>query len=169
MKKTPAKTSASKPATPWSLRIPYRVKIAATMGLALLIVLSLTSVTLYRLASRRIIEEFGQKLITVVVNGAQQIDGDVFAKLTRPVQMKSKPYLKIQALLRHLTAVNSHIHLRFFYTMAPTDKPGTWRYVVDSAAKDSKDFSPLGSTEDLSYDRRWMKQPQKPMAEDKLR
>src|ERR1039457_6346876 len=69
MKKTPAKTSASKSATSRSLRIPYRVKIVVTMGLALLIILSLTSLALYRLASRRIIEEFGQKLITVVVNG----------------------------------------------------------------------------------------------------
>ncbi len=165
MKKTLAKKSASKPTAPWSLRVPYRVKIAATMGVALLIVLSFTSYTLYRLASKRIIEEFGQKLITVVVNGAQQIDGDSFAKMTKPSQMKSKPYLKVQTLLRHLTAVNNHIHLRYFYTMAPTDKPGTWRYVVDAASNSSKDFSPLGSTEDLSYDRRWLKQPNKPMAE----
>ena len=72
------------------------MKIAAAMGLALLLVLSATSTVLYQLASRRIIEEFGQKLITVVVNGAQEIDGDAFSGLTRPSQMRSKAYRKIQ-------------------------------------------------------------------------
>jgi adenylate cyclase len=151
------------------MRVPYRVKIAAAMGLALLLVLSVTSTVLYQLASRRIIEEFGQKLITVVVNGAQEINGDAFAGLTRPSQMKSKAYRKIQKRLRSLKDVNSHIRLRYVYTMAPTDKPGVWRYVVDSAAADSKDFSPLGATDDFTYDPRWMKPIKKPMAEDKLR
>jgi adenylate cyclase len=151
------------------IRVPYRVKIAAAMGLCLLLVLSASSIGLYRLAARRIIEEFGQKLVTVVVNGTQGIDGDAFAKLTRPAQMKSKAYLKIQSRLRQLKSVNNHIRFRFVYTMAPTDKPGIWRYVVDSAAPDSKDFSPLGSTEDFTYDKRWLKPLKKPMAEDQLR
>ncbi len=151
------------------MRIPFRVKIAAVMGFGFLIVLSATSIILYRLAAQSIIEEFGQKLVTVVVNGAQNIDGDAFAKLTRPSQMSSKDYRKIQSRLRRLKTVNGQIRFRFLYTMAPTSKPGLWRYVVDSASEDSKDFSPLGATEDFTYDPRWLKPLRKPMAEDQLR
>ena len=152
-----------------ALRVPFQAKVAAAIGLAFLLLLSATSFVLYRLSARRIIEEFGQKLITVTVNGAQAIDGDAFAKLNRPSQMKSKAYRKIQSRLRLLKEVNSQVRLRYVYTMAPSDKPGIWRYVVDSADPDSKDFSPLGSTEDFTYDSRWMKPLKKPMAEDEMR
>ena len=151
------------------LRIPFQIKVAATTGLVLCLLVAVTSMTLYRLASRRIIEEFGQKLITVVVNGAQNIDGDKFAKLTKPSDMKSKTYKKIRNSLLHLRDVNSQVRLRYVYTMAPTDKPGIWRYVVDSADPSTKDFSPLNTTENFTANPAWMKTIRKPFAESNLR
>jgi adenylate cyclase len=150
-------------------RIPFRTKITVATSLVLLALLTLTSFWLYSLSSENIIKEMGRELISVTSSGAMDIDGDAFAKLTKPEQMNSPAYLRIQTHLRRLKAANSHIRLRYVYTMAPTDKPGIWRYVVDSADPASEDFSPLGNTEDFNYDPIWKKPLDHPLAEDKLR
>jgi class 3 adenylate cyclase len=160
----PVASPARKP-----MRIPYLVKVALATGLGFLILLSAASFTLYELAKRRIIEEFGQKLITVVVNGAKEIRGDQLESLTLPSQMKTQAYKDIRSILLRLKKTNSHVKLRYVYTMAPTQKPGVWRYVVDSTPPDSKDFSPLGSTEDFTYNPVWLKPLEEPIAEDQMR
>lgn len=150
-------------------RINFQTKIAVTTSATFLVLLSLTLFWLYRLASNELIKEMGQGLITMTSTGAVDIDGDEFARLTRPEQMASPAYKRIQDRLRRLRTANGHIRLRFVYTMAPTEKPGIWLYVVDAEDEHSPDFSALGAVEDFNYNPIWKKPLDRPIAEDKLR
>jgi adenylate cyclase len=149
-------------------RVPFRIKIALSTGLTFLVLLLISDYALYRLASHRVILEMGRELMSVTATGAMDIDGEDLLSLTKPEQTGSPTYRRIQERLRRVKEANAHIRFRFLYTMVPTEKPGIWRYVVDSEDPSSPDFSALGSTEDFSSDEVWKKPLEAPLAEDKL-
>ena len=103
----------------------------------------------------RLIGQFGQSLIVVANAGADRIDPDLFQSLHDPGQMNGSAYRAVreQLLAARSVAEKSSVPLRFLYTMAPTDRSDTWRYVVDSQPEklpngtDNPDFSALGATE----------------------
>jgi adenylate cyclase len=142
--------------------------MAATAGMILLVTAA-TSYVIYRVALREVTEQFGQKLMAVAASGAMDVDGDAFASLTGPEHVDTDAYRAVQARLRRLRDANRHIRMRFVYTMAPTERPGVWRYVVDSLDPGDESFSPPGSTEDFTYDPRWLGPVEQPFAEDQVR
>lgn len=150
-------------------RMRVRTKIAVAVSAAMLLVTSLLTYFVYRMAFREVTAEFGRKLMSVAASGAMDIDGAEHSGLQRPEQMHSPEYRRIQRRLRRLRNANSHIRLRYVYTMSPTDTPGIWRYVVDSESERSRSFSVLGATEDFYYNPVWLKPLEQPMAESELR
>jgi adenylate cyclase len=139
---------------PWrrwpGLRLRVRDKLALWFGAVMALVTALAVGMSYSVSVRTVVGEFGGKLETVAAGAALGIDGDRFAALREPEQMDSAEYRQIQAHLRRFRDANSHIRFRYFYTMAPTEKPGVWRYVVDTEAADSEEFSALGDEEDFT-------------------
>jgi adenylate cyclase len=142
----------------WLWRLRFRDKLALWFSIVILISTCLALWFSYVVTVRILIEKFGQNLKTIAASGAQSIDGDAFKTLHDPKQMQSPAYHRIREKLIHLrsAAQSCKVSLRFLYTMAPGDKPGIWRYVVDSQdetlanGEPNKDFSALGDTEDFS-------------------
>jgi class 3 adenylate cyclase len=130
----------------------FRHKLALFFGLVSLLSTSTALGLIYEVTVRSTVSEFGQKLAAIAASGAVGIDGDAFATLRDPQQMDSATYQQIQAHLRRLKAANSHINLRFVYTMAPTSQPTVFRYVVDAEPPNSPEFSALGDTEYYAAD-----------------
>lgn len=105
----------------------------------------------YYLVLSVLTRQLGESLSASAAAGALLIDGDTFASLKEPSQMNSPEYMSVKQSLRRLknSLETADIPLRFIYTMAPTDRPEVWKYVVDVQPEDSPDFSPLGATEDF--------------------
>jgi adenylate cyclase len=147
------------------MRVGVQVKLSLAIAAALVGVVGLSTWLLYTIAVRELAHEFGNKLMAMAASGTLGIDGDAFARLSDPKQMASDDWRRIHAYLVRLREVNADVHPRFVYTMAPTDKPGIWRYVVDSADPASDDFSKLGDTADFTYRPEWMHPLTRPLAE----
>ncbi len=137
----------------WRLR--FRDKLTLFFGSIVLISTLLAIALSYTNSLQRLIHQFGQSLIVLANTGEANIDPDLFQSLQTPKQMTGKDYgtLRAQLLAVRAVAEKSHIPLRFLYTMAPTEKPGTWEYIVDSQSEtlpngsDNPDFSKLGDRE----------------------
>ena len=99
-----------------------------------------------------LMKEFGGQLKSVVQGVATEIDGDVFAALKGEGHQASPAYYEIKALLRRHVEANTHVQVKFAYTMAPTDDPHVWQYVVDATGESSPEFSPRGSIESFVTD-----------------
>jgi adenylate cyclase len=137
------------------VRLRFRDKLALWFG-GVVLISSLLAIWLsYRANRRYLIDQFGKSLIVIANEGAAHIDPGVFVSLRTTDQMNTDRYRAVrqQLLTARHAADKSGVLLRFLYTMAPTDKPGTWRYVVDSqdetlaGGKKNPDFSALGDTE----------------------
>jgi adenylate cyclase len=135
----------------------FRDKLALWFGVVVLISTLLALGLSYKAILGHMIDQFGLSLIVIANSAALDIDAGAFQSLHAPEQMKTQPYYNIRArlLTTRTVAANSHIPLRYLYTMAPTEKAGTWRYVVDSQPETTvlgtknKDFSALGDTEEV--------------------
>lgn len=143
-------SSSIRPDRRFSVRLRLREKLALWFWVVTVAATLLAIIPTYRLMLGLTIQEFGEKLEAVAVGGALGIDGDAFARLRDPKQMSSPEYRRIQQHLRKLKAANSGTRFRFVYTMAPTEKPGVWRYVVDAEQPSAETFSPLGATENFA-------------------
>ncbi|HOM83345.1 MAG TPA: adenylate/guanylate cyclase domain-containing protein [Armatimonadota bacterium] len=99
-----------------------------------------------------LMKEFGGQLKSVAAGVATEIDGDVFAALKGEGHQASPAYYEIKALLRRHVEANTHVQVKFAYTMAPTDDPHVWQYVVDATGESSPEFSPRGSIESFVTD-----------------
>jgi adenylate cyclase len=139
------------------LRLRFRDKLALWFGAVVLVSTLLAIALSYYTNLHRLIDQFGTSLVVIANAGAAHIDPDTFKSLQTAEQMGSRPYADVRAQLLSARTVadKSGVPLRFLYTMAPTDKPETWRYVVDSQletladGKENPDFSALGETEDF--------------------
>src|SRR5262245_59999806 len=132
-------------------KLSFQTKVGVMVCWAMVIATWLPSYSIYTIAMSEANRQLGQRLMAVAVSGAAAIDGDVHETLTQPGQMDTPAYRKIQTYLRELRDQNSAMKIRYVYTMAPTDKPGFWKYVVDAEPSDSRFFSFPGETEDFTY------------------
>ena len=99
-----------------------------------------------------LMKEFGGQLKSVAAGAAAEIDGDLFDTLKGKGQHASAAYHEIKALLHRHVQANPHVQVKFAYTMAPTDDPHVWQYMVDAMGESSPEFSPRGSTESFVTD-----------------
>lgn len=138
----------------------FRDKLALFFGSIVLVSTLLAIGMSYNNNVHHLIDQFGQSLIVLSNTAAADIDRNKFQSLLTPDQMPGKDYAAIRAQLVSLRRVaeTSNVPLRYLYTMAPTDTPGTWRYIVDSQVEflpdgtKNPDFSALGSIEKFAAD-----------------
>lgn len=88
-----------------------------------------------------------RELIATAATAAATIDGDMHKRLELNGNEKSQLYLEIKKQLKAVKKSNPKI--RFIYTMAKTNNPNTFKFIVD--AEDNPDLvSHLGDTYDVS-------------------
>jgi adenylate cyclase len=148
------------PHPPKFFRLRFRDKLALWFGGVVLISTLIALAITYYETRLQLIDQFGKSLIVIANAAAVRIDPDSFRSIRSKEQIGSAPYRAVREQLlntRVLAEKKSRIQLRFLYTMAPaddpSDKPGTWRYVVDSAdptlanGRANSEFSAPGDTE----------------------
>ncbi len=99
------------------------------------LVFAVTAVTLasvLTLADEVLKRELGNQLLTLATTTALLVDGDAHASLTTPQQMAGAEYRSIKALLIRVQRANAERHVKYLYTLVRTDRPGIYRFVVDS-------------------------------------
>ncbi len=96
-----------------------------------------------QLAHRAVFGQVQQTVLAIAIGGANQIDGDVHAKIQGANAMESEAYRAVVAKLREIRDSNrkNGIHVEFAYTMRPTESG--WIYVAD-AEEVPEDFSAFG-------------------------
>ena len=143
------------PPSRWRLR--FRDKLAICFGGIVLLSTLLAIALSYFNNLERLIHQFGRSLIVLANTASENIDPDKFQSLKTPEQMSGPAYKSLLARLQavKLAADRSDVPLRYLYAMEPTDKPGEWRYVLDTQSPTlaggttNPDFSPLGFTEKM--------------------
>lgn len=97
-----------------------------------------------RKANRLAFELIQEKVYTIAVSTAPQIDGDKVDQLTEPDQDGSELYNEVRDVLREVRDANDSgaLPVRFLYIVRPLPD-GQWEYVVD-AEEDGEDKSYLG-------------------------
>ena len=108
----------------WRRELLVATAVAALPSVPLAVLLDPTDRILRR--------DLGEQLLTLATTTALMIDGDQHAALRTPDQMDAPTYKAIKALLIKVRRANAEHHVRYLYTMRRTDKPGFFRFVVDS-------------------------------------
>jgi methyl-accepting chemotaxis protein len=90
---------------------------------------------------------FSQEGITLTKKTAALIDGDTFERLARSLDDKDPAYEEIRLKMIDIKEDSS---ARYLYTMAPV-QGNIYKYVIDgSSAPGTKNFSPIGTEDDVS-------------------
>lgn len=110
----------------------FRTRITLLTSGLVFAVTALTLGSVLKLADKVLRRELGNHLLTLATTTALMIDGDQHATLQSPEQMSSPTYKSIKGLLIRLQHANAGRHVKYLYTMARTESPGIYRFVVDS-------------------------------------
>jgi len=137
------------------LHLRFRDKLALCFGAIVLASTTLAITLSFYSNLHLVIHEFGESLVVIANTASSEIDPNEFQSLKSPDQMSGAAYAHIRAQLiaARAVAAKSNVPLRYLYTMVPTDKPGVWRYIVDSQPETRPDgrpndeFSKLGDEE----------------------
>lgn len=132
--------------------MPFRQKIHLLLILLVGISCGLLLWMSLRKANRLAFELIQEKVYSIAVSTAPQIDGDKVAALTSPEQEDSDLYREVRDTLREVRNANrtGALPIRFIYIIRPLEN-GEWEYVVDAEEK-GEDHSPLGSLVEFSHD-----------------
>jgi hypothetical protein len=100
------------------------VLVIAVTGLTLLSVLQLTKSVIRR--------EMGNQLLTLVTTTALMIDAEQHTALTSLGDIQSPIYRDIKGTILRQLRANPQTHVKYLYTMVRGNRPGVYRFVVDS-------------------------------------
>lgn len=126
----------------------FRTRITLLTSGLVFAVTAVTLASILTLADQVLRRELGNQLLTLATTAALMIDGDKHAALRRPEQMASPEYKSIKGLLIRLQRANTDRHVKYIYTMVRSEKPGTYRFVVDS--DEGSEGAKLGDEYDAS-------------------
>ena len=101
-----------------------RVLVIAVTGLTLLSVLQLTKSVIRR--------EMGNQLLTLVTTTALMIDAEQHTALTSLGDSQNPIYRDIKGTILRQLHANPQTHVKYLYTMVHGNRPGIYRFVVDS-------------------------------------
>lgn len=110
----------------------FRTRITLLTSGLVFAVTAVTLASVLTLADQVLRRELGNQLLTLAATASLMIDGDQHATLRTPDQMSGPVYKSIKALLIRLQRANANRHVKYLYTMVRTDRPGIFRFVVDS-------------------------------------
>lgn len=110
----------------------FRTRITLLTSGLVFAVTAVTLASVLTLAGKFLRRELGSQLLTLATTAALMIDGDQHATLESPAQMASPTYKSLKALLIRLQRANADRHVKYLYTMVRTERPGIYRFVLDS-------------------------------------
>jgi diguanylate cyclase (GGDEF)-like protein len=145
----------------------YGMSTTKLMGIAsaILVICTAAVLVLYFVARRTIMEEVRRQLISVASTAALQIDPNKLSKLTSRSDESTPTYIELKHILQQIRDANPDI--RFIYTMASTDQPGIWQFILD-AEKDPAEVSHIGDEYEVSKLPELKKAFIEPIADNKL-
>ncbi|MFB3895407.1 MAG: GGDEF domain-containing protein [bacterium] len=117
------------------------------VSLIILIICTFTVAFLYKAARKTILDEVRHQLVSIASTAALQIDPVKHTKLKTRADENTPEYRDLKEALHRIRIANPDI--RFIYTMASTDRPNTWQFIVD-AEQDPAEVSHIGDEYDIS-------------------
>lgn len=132
--------------------MPFRQKLQLVLILLVGVSCGLLLWLSLRKANHLTFELIKEKVYSIAVSTAPQIDGDLVMQLTDPDQDGSPLYEKVREGLVATKEANDTgaLPVRFIYIMRPLDN-GEWEFVVD-AEGDGEDKSYLGDIVEFEHD-----------------
>ncbi|MDD4954528.1 MAG: HD domain-containing protein [Candidatus Omnitrophica bacterium] len=108
----------------------FRAKVTLALIFSLLFITGLDNLVLYEYNMRLQFKNLQEKLKIIAGTAAAQIDASLIKKVPLNKEgINSEAYKKVAAQLNKIKAANPQ--LKYIYTIAKTQKPGIWHFVVD--------------------------------------
>lgn len=108
----------------------FKFKLTLSLVLAMLFSGTLSNLLVSKFALDAQFNQLREKLMIIAQTTAVNIDVDMLKQISLNPAGKTTPAYKIIAeKLKRIKQVNPPI--RYIYTMAPTDQPGIWQFIVD--------------------------------------
>ena len=109
----------------------FKTKVTLLLILAMILSAGLCNLLLYKYALDSQFNQLREKLMIIAQTAALAIDGDLLVQVPLNKQgIESEPFKRTLEKLQEIKKVDST--LKYIYTMAKTDKPGTWQFIVDA-------------------------------------
>ncbi len=95
------------------------------------LLVAVTNFIAFRAALEAQFQQLRQTLMAIATTAALHIDGDLHAQI--PLEPTSVALPSYRSLVQQLRAIrDAHPTIRYVYTLAPSDTPGVWPYVLDA-------------------------------------
>jgi putative nucleotidyltransferase with HDIG domain len=130
----------------------FQVKVTVVLILAMLFSGALSDFLIYRFSLAAQFNQLREKLMTIAQTASLLVDADTLRSIKLDhTGMDMPQYQTVLEKLKKIKEVNPLI--KYIYTMAATDIPGRWQFIVDPDATSGTDFKKgLSSTPGDYYD-----------------
>jgi len=145
----------------------FRAKITLALIFSLLFITGLDNLILYEYNIRLQFKNLQEKLKTIASTAAVDIDASLIKKVPLNKEgIKSEAYKKVAEQLNKVKKANPQ--LKYIYTIAETNKPGIWQFVVDPSPHVGNRTSFPGEEYDASRFPEMLKAYEGPSVDSKL-
>lgn len=108
----------------------FQTKVTLAFILSLLFVIGLANILMYEYSLHSKLDDLRDKLLAIANTAVLAIDPDLLLRVPLSREgINSEEYKTISGILNKVKAANPSI--KYIYTMAKTDQPGIWQFMVD--------------------------------------
>ncbi|MCX6354311.1 MAG: HD domain-containing protein [Candidatus Aureabacteria bacterium] len=108
----------------------FRTRVTLTLIIALLLMTALSTILVGKFALDAQFNQLREKLMIIAQTSALMIDSSLLSQVPLSREgVNSAQYKEIAAVMRKIKQANPLI--KYIYSMAPTDRPDVWQYIVD--------------------------------------
>ena len=129
----------------------FQAKITIVLILAIVFVLSLSNMLVYKFTLDEQFESLRNKLMMVARTAALAVDPEALQRIPLNVQSVDAP--EFQAIREKLSKIKeANPVIKYIYTMGKTDKDGIWQFIVDAEPFSNRTKEVLTSLPGDKYD-----------------